>query len=239
MNFKTQSTDVVKQDSSGVQVFLNKVYSYMASSLCLSGLVAYLTSKEPFVNLLYKTTERGISHTVLGWIVVFAPLAFLWFISSASIKGNIKQAKTMFWVFSVLMGASLSSVFLYAPGATIFKAFLITAGAFMALSLYGRSTERDLSGWGSFLFMGVIGIILASIVNIFLASSFLSFAVSVVGVIIFAALTAYDTQRLKVMYAVNMSQEEEDCVAVNGALSLYINFINMFQFILSFLMNRE
>jgi len=206
----------------------------MSLGLLITGLVAFAIANTPAaINLIYGTP--------LKWVVMFAPLAFIWFgfSPSAMRTKSSGQLKTMFFLFSAVFGASLSSVFLVYQGADIARAFFITAATFAATSVYGYVTKRDLSKMGSFLIMGVIGILIAAIVNIFLASTMLQFAISVIGVLVYTGLVAYDTQNIKETYSQSHGIEANSKMAVMGALGLYINFIMLFQFILSLLGNRD
>ncbi|MEL6968190.1 MAG: Bax inhibitor-1/YccA family protein, partial [Pseudomonadota bacterium] len=176
----------------------------------------------------------------LKWVIMLAPLAFVLVLSFGINKLSVATSQIVFWVYSAVMGLSLSSIFLVFTGASIAQTFFVTAAAFGALSLYGYTTKRSLSGMGSFLLMGLIGLIIASVVNIFLASSALAFAVNVIGVLIFAGLTAYDTQRLKETYDMVIGNSEAMAKSsIMGALSLYLNFVNMFMFLLQFMGDRE
>ena len=162
------------------------------------------------------------------WVIALAPLGIVFYMSFGINKMSAGRAQTVFWIFAALMGASLSSIFLQYTGASISRVFFITAGTFGAMSLYGYTTKRDLTGWGSFLLMGLIGILIASLVNIFLKSPAVYWAVSVLGVLIFVGLTAYDTQKIKNMYFESDSSEISSKKAVMGALTLYLDFINLF-----------
>ena len=233
MNINTRQALAIERTSDGLRAFFGKIYNYMAGSLVLSALSAYISTKEPLLNLLYKISDGKLTVSVLGWWIVVAPFLLILMIQSAANQLNPAKTTMLFWIFSVLMGLSMGSIFLTYTTASIFQTFLITAASFIGLSIWGNITKRDLSGLGAFLFMGLIGIILASVVNIFITSSMISFVVSVLGVFIFAGLIVYDTNRLKQMYA-SVSVEQRDVLAVTGALSLYLNFINLFQFLLSF-----
>ncbi|MFK7903217.1 MAG: Bax inhibitor-1/YccA family protein [Nitratireductor sp.] len=221
----------------GLRSYMMRVYNYMSIGLALTGLVAMgtaaLAQSNPAVaNLLY--------NTPLKWVIMFAPLGFIFFLGAKMHTMSASTAKMTFWAFATIMGISMSAIFLVFTGASIAQTFFVTAAAFGGLSLYGYTTKRNLSGMGSFLVMGVIGLIIASVVNIFLASSALHFAISAIGVLIFAGLTAYDTQKIKGMYdQVAGNEELMGRTAIMGALSLYLDFVNMFQFLLSFLGNRE
>ena len=170
---------------------------------------------------------------------MLAPLGMVFFLSARLNKMSVSGAQMAFWIFAGLMGLSLSSIFLVYTGASLTRVFFISAAAFGGLSLYGYTTKKDISGWGSFLIMGLIGIIIASVVNIFLASSALQFAVSVIGVLVFAGLTAYDTQQIKEMYYEGDSTAVAGRKAIGGALRLYLDFINLFLMLLSLFGSRE
>jgi FtsH-binding integral membrane protein len=181
----------------------------------------------------------ALAQTPLIWLVVLAPLGMVIYLSSRLHKMSASAAKTTFWIYAAMTGLSLSYVLLAFTGVSVVRTFLITAASFGALSLYGYTTKRDLSGMGSFLFMGLIGIILASIVNIFMQSPAMHFAISVIGVLLFAGLTAYDTQDIKRIYYAGDSRDIAEKKAIMGALRLYLDFINMFLFLLQFLGNRD
>jgi FtsH-binding integral membrane protein len=229
----------------GLRAFMLGVYNHMTLGLAISGLVALGTNMmavtqsasgrlalTPFGQLLYTTP--------LKWVVVLAPLAFVFFFSFRMERMSAATARNVFYLFAAVMGLSLSTLFLVFKLGSIGQVFFITAATFGALSLWGYTTNRSLSGMGSFLVMGLIGIIIASLVNLFLGSPALQFAVSVLGVLIFAGLTAYDTQKLKEMYVYgDYDSEAAAKVSVFGALTLYLDFINLFQFLLSLLGNRN
>ncbi|MGE3933227.1 MAG: Bax inhibitor-1 family protein [Rhodospirillaceae bacterium] len=212
----------------GLRSYMLSVYNYMASGLALTGIVAYIIAATP---ALY----QPLFGTPLKWVVMLAPLGLVFFFSFKLESMKASTAHTIFWVFAGLMGASMATVFLAFTGASVARVFFITAGTFAAMSLYGYTTKRDLSKFGSFLIMGVIGLILASLVNIFLASSALHFAISAIGVLLFVALTAYDTQRIKEIYADHYDGETISKLTISGALTLYLDFINLFMFLLQFL----
>ena len=215
----------------GLRAYMLRVYNYMASGLAITGVVAYFAA----VSGLYV----AIAQTPLIWLVIFAPLGLVFLLSARVHKMSPGAAQLAFWSFAALMGLSLSYVFLAYTGTSITRVFLITAASFGALSLYGYTTGKDLSGWGSFLFMGLIGLILAMIVNIFLGSSALQFAISVIGVLVFTGLTAYDTQQIKEMYYQGDSTAVAGRKAIMGALRLYLDFINLFIMLLHLFGNRE
>ncbi len=212
----------------GLRSFMLGVYNYMGLGLAITGLVAFIVASTPALYVPIFTTP-------LKWVVMLAPLGFVFFLSARIQAMSTSAAQITFWLFAAVMGISLASVFLVFTGESIARVFFITAATFGAVSLYGYTTKRDLSGMGSFLFMGLIGIIIASVVNIFLASSALQFAVSVIGVLVFTGLTAYDTQRLKDEYVGSLQYAGGDLAAkgaIMGALSLYLNFINLFMMLL-------
>ena len=225
----------------GLRSFMLGVYNKVALGLLLSAALAFLTGTYPPVrDLMYQVTASGIRMTMLGMIVSFAPLVLL-LVSGFAIKNpSPASSGAIYWTIVSLIGASLGVVVLMYTGASIAQTFLITAASFGALSLVGYTTKKDLTGFGSFLIMGLIGLILASVVNIFLKSPGLVFAINALGVLIFAGLIAYDTQRLKMTYYQLGGDQAAMGVATNyGALSLYINFINLFQFLLQFLGQRR
>ncbi len=226
----------------GLRTFMLGVYNKVALGLLLSAALAYLTSSfAPVQELLFRTVDgRFAGMTILGMIVSFAPLAVILFSSFAIRNPTEKTAGLTYWTIVSLMGASLGVVMLVYTGASVVSTFLITATAFGALSLVGYTTKKDLTAFGSFLIIGLIGLILASVVNIFLKSSAMAFIVNIVGVLIFAGLIAYDTQRLKMSYYELGGDKAAMGVATNfGALSLYLNFINLFQFLLAILGTRR
>ncbi len=211
----------------GLRAYMLRVYNYMGLGLAVTGLVAYAVANVPVL-------FNAIFGSGLAWVVMLAPLGLVFLLGSRVHKMSLGAAQATFWVFAALMGASLASVFVMFTEASIARVFFITAGAFGGLSLYGYTTKKSMSGWGSFLLIGLIGIIIASVVNLFIASSALHFAVSVIGVVIFAGLTAYDTQRIKTMYDATADSDHSGKTAIMGALSLYLNFINLFMLLLHF-----
>ena len=226
----TRAVDRAQFDE-GLRAHMLRVYNFMTVGLVITGLVAFFGASSGLPALVYGTP--------LKWVVMLAPLAFIFVLSWNFHKFSFATLQMLFYAFSALMGVSLMYVFLVYTGASIARVFFITASMFAATSLYGYTTKKDLSKMGSFLFMGLIGIIIASIVNIFLGSSALQFAISVIGVIVFTGLTAWDTQRIKEEYAEGYGAEANGKLAVMGALGLYLNFINLFQFLLQLLGNRE
>ncbi|PSJ53156.1 Bax inhibitor-1/YccA family protein [Kumtagia ephedrae] len=235
----------------GLRAYMLKVYNLMALGLAITGIAALgtmmlATTNDP--SAAVATLGNGKMLTSLGvalygsplkWVVMLAPLGMVFFLSARVHTLSISAAQTSFWIFAALMGLSLSSIFLVYTAQSITQTFFITAAAFGALSLFGYTTKRDLTGWGTFLFMGVIGLVIAMVVNIFLASPALQFAISAIGVLVFAGLTAYDTQKIKEMYFEGDEVLVAGRKAIMGALTLYLDFINLFSFLLSFLGNRE
>lgn len=228
-----------ERQSAGLRSYFGRVYNYMAGGLAVSGLTAYMATQEPLFSLFYKVSDQTIGYTGLGWIAIFAPLVMIFMISSAVARMNVARAQTLFWIFSALMGVSLSNVFLLYSGAQIFQAFLVTAASFLGLSLYGYTTKKSLASWGSFLFMGLIGVVMASVVNVFMHSPALNYGVSLIAVFIFVGLTIYDTNRLKWMYNDRASGDAQKAMAINGALMLYLDFINLFRLIIYFMGDRR
>ena len=238
MEFNKQSTSVRSSASEaiidqGLRAYMLKVYNYMASGVLLTGFVALAFFKMAVVSeggQIIGLTNFGntIYASGLKWVIMLAPLAVVFYMSFGIAKMSAAKAQTTFWVFAALMGASLSSIFLIYTGASITRVFFITAGTFGAMSIYGYTTKRDLTKFGSFLMMGLIGIIIASIVNIFMKSTMMYFVISILGVLIFVGLTAYDTQKIKNMYLASDDSEISGKKAVMGALTLYLDFINLF-----------
>ena len=221
----------------GLRNFMLKIYNYMAGGLAVTALAAYLVANNVSLLRLF-FNETG--YTALGWLLLFAPLILVFAFSWVLQRGTLRQVQAMFWGYSTLMGVSLAPIFLVYTGASVARVFLITAATFGALSLYGYTTKKDLSGWGSFLMMGVFGLIIASIVNIFMKSSGLDYALSYLTVFIFAGLVVYDTQNMKSLYYANgMGGDVASRGAIAGALSLYIDFINMFLSLLRLLGDRR
>jgi hypothetical protein len=216
----------------GLRQYMLQVYNYMASGVALTGIVAYLTAA-------YEPLRTAIFTTPLAWVVMLAPLAAVFFLSFKINSIKFSTAQAIFWGYAGLMGLSLASIFLVFTGESIARVFFITAGTFGAMSLYGYTTKRDLSQFGSFLMMGLIGIILASLVNMFLGSTGLQFAISVIGVLVFTGLTAYDTQRIKELYSEIDDSEIFGKKALMGALTLYLDFINLFIMLMQILGNRR
>ncbi|WP_417456000.1 Bax inhibitor-1/YccA family protein [Kordiimonas sp.] len=226
------STTQTAEFDEGLRAYMLKVYNYMASGVLLTGIVAMFVGNSPaMLNAIYGTG--------LHWIVMLAPLAFIMVMSFGINKLSSGALQMIFWAFAATMGVSMAWIFTAYTGTSIARTFFITAATFGALSLYGYTTKKSLSGMGTFLFMGLIGLIIASIVNIFLGSTMLQFVISVVGVLVFAGLTAYDTQRIKESYYMMATGEAVAKGAIMGAVALYLDFVNLFMMLLQFLGNRE
>ncbi len=228
----------------GLRAYMLRVYNYMASGLALTGIVAYVVAQASVQNLAggqMAMTDFGqtLFGTPLKWVVMLAPLAFILVLSFGIHRMSATAAQGVFWAFAAAMGVSLSTIFLAFTGHSIARVFFITAGTFAGMSLWGYTTKKDLTGMGSFLMMGLIGLIIASIVNIFLASSALQFAISVIGVLVFVGLTAYDTQNIKNEYSEYHDQETAGKLAISGALRLYLDFINLFVMLLQLFGDRR
>ena len=215
----------------GLRSYMLSVYNYMASGILLTGIVALL-----FAN-------SGMAAQVLGtplrWVIMLAPLAFVMVMSFGINRLSTGTLQLLFWAFAFVMGLSMSSIFLVFTGTSIAQTFFAVSAAFMGLSLYGYTTKKDLSGFGTFLIMGVVGLLVAMVINIFLQSPAMQMAISAIGVLLFAGLTAYDTQKIKSIYAHVAGTDMMGKAIIMGALNLYLDFINMFSFLLSFMGSRE
>jgi len=223
--YMTQAEASVAQYDVGLRSYMLSVYNYMASALALTGLIAYATANYAMAN---PAVANLLFVSPLKWVVMLAPIALVFFLAARVQSMSSGTAQAVFWVYASLMGLSLASIFLVYTGQSIARVFFITAGTFAGVSLWGYTTKRDLSKFGTFLFMGLIGIIIASIVNIFLGSTALQFAISVIGVLVFTGLTAYDTQRIKELYNELDASDVMGKKAIMGALTLYLDFINLF-----------
>jgi FtsH-binding integral membrane protein len=233
-------TAAVGQDiDAGLRSFMLGVYNNMGIGLAITGLVALGASMLAVQGGQLTGFGQAIYLSPLKWVIMFAPIGLVFLFAARIHSLSASTARAVFWLYAGLMGLSLSSIFLIYTGESIARVFFITAGMFAGMSLYGYTTKRDLSGMGSFLMMGVIGILIASVVNIFLGSSALQFAISVIGVLVFVGLTAYDTQRIKESYSVHMNGEMAAKGAIYGALQLYLDFINLFIMLLQLFGNRE
>ena len=220
----------------GLRSYMLSVYNYMASGVLLTGIIALLFA--PYAGqVLISASGRGMR--ALGWIVTLSPLAIVFAMSFGAARMRTATLQLLFWAFAALMGLSMSTIFLAFTGTSIAQTFFATAAAYLGLSVYGYTTKRDLSGFGTFLVMGVVGILVAMLVNMFLQSSAMALAISAIGVLLFAGLTAYDTQRIKSMYFYVQGTEMAGKTVIMGALTLYLDFINMFQFLLSFMGDRR
>jgi FtsH-binding integral membrane protein len=226
---RTAATQVAYDQ--GLRQYMLRVYNYMASGLFLTGAVA--------IGFYQSGWFYAALGTPLIWVIMLSPLAFVLVLSFGINRLSLFATQALFWAFAGVMGLSMASIFMMFTGGSIARVFFITAGTFAAVSLYGYTTKADLSRFGTFLFMGLIGIVIASVVNIFLASTALQFAISVIGVLVFTGLTAYDTQMIKETYDENHGGEMTGKLAVMGALSLYLDFINLFQMLLSLLGQRN
>jgi uncharacterized protein len=236
-----RSTTYAAEIDQGLRSYMLKVYNYMAIGLALTGVVAYASANAAVDWQTMELTAYGqaIFMSPLKWLVMLAPLGAVMFLSFGIQKLSVAAAQGLFWAYSALVGLSLSSILLVYTGQSVTQVFFISAASFGALSLYGYTTKRNLSAMGSFLIMGLFGLIIASLVNIFMQSSAMAFAISVVGVGVFAGLTAYDTQNIKEMYYEADSAETMGRKAIMGALSLYLDFINMFLMLLRLMGDRR
>jgi uncharacterized protein len=215
----------------GLRDYMLRIYNYMASGLALTGIVAYVFAQSGYY--------AQLAQTPLVYVVMLAPLGLVMWLSYGISRMQASTAQALFWIFAGVMGLSMASIFLHFTGASIARVFFITAGTFAAMSLYGYTTRRDLSQFGSFLIMGLIGVVIASIVNMFIASSALQFAISVIGVIVFTGLTAWDTQRVKEVYLESDPGDVLTKKALMGALTLYLDFINLFVMLLQLVGQRR
>src|SRR4051794_29197870 len=227
----TVGVPTVARDA-GLRSYMLSVYNYMASGVLLTGIIALLFA--PYAGT-YLISANGRSLSGLGWLVTFSPLAFVFAMSFGVNRMQTSTLRMLFWGFATVMGLSMSTLFLAYTGVSIAQTFFATAAAYAGLSLYGYTTKRDLSGMGTFLIMGVVGLLVAMLINLFLQSSTMALVISGIGVLLFAGLTAYDTQRIKSMYAYVAGTDMVGKVVIMGALNLYLDFINMFQFLLYFM----
>ena len=222
----------------GLRQHMIRVYNYMASGLALSGIVAFAVfNSSELASLFFQVTANGrvVGLNGLGWVAIFAPLGLLLLVSFRAEKMSVGAIQAVYWAVTALMGVSLSLVLFRYTGASVARTFFVTAAAFGGLSLYGYTTKTDLSAFGKFLFMGLIGIILAGLVNMIWPSGTMTFIISVAGVLIFSGLIAYDTQKIKEQYSEAYGSDVADKMAIFGALSLYLDFVNLFQFLMSFM----
>lgn len=225
----------------GLRSYMLRIYNYMASALALTGIVAMLAAGSPaFMQAMYNVQGNHVGLSGLGWLVMLAPVGLVMWLSFGLQSLSVRATQAIYWAYAVLIGLSLSSIFLAYTGTSIARAFFVTAGTFGAMSLYGYTTKKDLTRMGSFLIMGLFGIIIASIVNVFLHSSGLNFALSIMGVGIFIGLTAYDTQKLRDMYyQMGGGGDMAAKMSIMGALRLYLDFINIFTALLQLTGSRN
>ena len=220
----------------GLRSYMLSVYNYMASGVLLTGIVAMLFApyaRDVLIN------QAGTGPSLIGWVVMLSPLAFVMVMSFGMHRMQTATLQMLFWAFATVMGLSMSTIFITFTGTSIAQTFFAVSVAFLSLSLWGYTTKKDLSGWGTFLIMGVVGLLVAMLINIFLQSSAMALAISAIGVLLFAGLTAYDTQKIKSMYAYVAGTDMMGKVVIMGALNLYLDFVNMFTFLLNFMGNRE
>ena len=230
VNAATVGVPSVTRDA-GLRSYMLSVYNYMASGVLLTGIVAMLFANSGFA--------AQVMATPLRWLIVLAPLGFVMAMSFGLQRMKTSTLQALFWAFAVAMGLSMSTIFLVYTGTSIAQTFFAVAAGFTGLSLYGYTTKKDLSGWGTFLIMGVVGLLVAMLINLFLQSPAMMLAISAIGVLLFAGLTAYDTQKIKSMYAYVAGSEMQGKAVIMGALNLYLDFVNMFMFLLSFMGNRR
>ncbi|HUE79393.1 MAG TPA: Bax inhibitor-1/YccA family protein [Sphingomicrobium sp.] len=215
----------------GLRSYMLSVYNYMASGVLLTGIVAMLFASSGYA--------AEVMATPLRWLIILAPLGFVMVMSFGMHRLSTGTLQTLFWSFAVAMGLSMSTIFLVYTGVSIAQTFFAVSAGFAGLSLWGYTTKKDLSGWGTFLIMGVVGLLVAIVINLFLQSPAMMMAISALGVLIFAGLTAYDTQRIKSLYDQVAGTDMMGKVVIMGALNLYLDFINMFMFLLSFMGDRR
>ncbi|HEY1723478.1 MAG TPA: Bax inhibitor-1/YccA family protein [Magnetospirillaceae bacterium] len=224
----------------GLRQYMLRVYNYMASGVALTGIIAFLVANTPSIqHVFFQMTPRGIGMTGLGWLAVLAPIGLVMAMSFGINRMRASTAQGLFWAYAALMGVSLSTILMAYTGASVARAFFAAAAAFASLSLYGYTTGRDLNGVGRFMMMGLVGLIVASLINMIWPGPGLTFMISVLGVVIFAGLTAYDTQKIKNMYWVGDNSEVMTKKAVNGALTLYLDFINLFIMLMRLMGDRR
>lgn len=226
-----QRTGALREYDAGLRAYMLKIYNYMAGGLVLTGLIAFYSSQsEAVLSAMYTVQGNAIvGMKSLAWVVTFAPLILVMFLSFGLRTMSLATAQLSYWLYAALMGLSLSTIFLAFTGESIARIFFITAATFGGMSLYGYTTRRDLTGLGSFMTMGLIGLIIASLVNLFLKSTGLQYVLSVIGVLVFVGLTAYDTQKLKQLYyQLDQEGERTGKIVILGALTLYLDFINIF-----------
>ena len=231
-NAATYGTADAARDA-GLRSYMLKVYNYMASGVLLTGIVALLFARTELAQNLM------MNPSILSWVIILSPLVIVLAMSFGANRMSTATIQGLFWAFAVLMGLSMARIFMIFSGESIAQTFFATAAAFLGLSLWGYTTKKDLTGMGSFLIMGLVGLIVASIVNIFVQSTAMGWVISSLGVLIFAGLTAYDTQKIKSMYFYVAGTDMVGKSAILAALTLYLDFVNMFQFLLSFMGSRD
>ena len=240
MEIKSYAPAVVKDTvDEGLRSYMLKVYNYMAGGLCLTALTVYLLIYTGLIRMFFSITETSVGLSLLGWAALIAPFVMVFVFNSSLQRGSFSKVQTIFWLFSAVMGASISPIIMMYTGVSVFRVFLITAATFGSMSLYGYTTKRDLTSLGSFLIMGLWGVIIASVVNIFLHSSTMYWVLSYISVAIFVGLTAYDTQRIRNIYRSQYDEDIMNRMAVAGALSLYMDFINLFLDLLRIIGDRK
>ncbi len=217
----------------GLRSYMLSVYNYMASGVLLTGIVAMLFANSGYAAQVFQ------GGGLLPWVIILSPLAIVFAMSFGVNRMQTSTLQLLFWTFATLMGLSMSTIFLVYTGVSIAQTFFAVSASFLGLSLYGYTTKKDLSGFGTFLVMGVVGLLVAMLINLFLQSSAMALAISAIGVLLFAGLTVYDTQRIKGMYDQVAGTDMMGKVVIMGALSLYLDFINMFQFLLAFMGDRR
>lgn len=239
MSYSTR--DAAATYDAGLRTYMLSIYNYMASALALTGITAYLAANyPPLTDALYNLNGMHPGLTGLGWLVAFAPLAFVLVMSLGLNRLSLAALQGIYWVYAGVMGLSLSSLFFIYTGASIVRAFFITAIVFGSMSMYGYATKRDLTGMGSFMMMGLFGVIFACLLNIFMQSSALQFVISIITVVVFTGLTAYDTQKIKAFYYQTAGNvEAAGKAAIMGALTLYLDFINLFLQMMRFFGDRR
>ena len=239
--YQARTVDQATIDA-GLRQHMLSVFNYMTVALAITGLVAFVVAQMAVASYSpLRLTEFGglLYNSPLKWVIMLAPIGFVFLFAARVHKMSMASAQGTFWAFAAVMGLSLSSIFLVYTGASVTRVFFITSATFAATALFGYTTKRDLSKFGTFLIMGLIGIVIASLVNIFMESSALQFAISVIGVLVFTGLTAYDTQRIKEEYNEMYAPDDLGRMAIMGALSLYLNFINLFTMLMQLLGNKN
>ncbi len=242
-NVQAKASSLSSTDE-GLRQFMLRVYAYMTAGLGITGVIAWLVGRAAVTadtngNLVFTNLGQVVMGSPLAYVIMFAPLGIILWMSFRIQKMRASTAQNLFWLLAACYGISLSAIFIAYSGETIARVFFITSSMFLTMSLWGYTTKRSLAKMGSFLMMGLIGLIIASIVNLFMGSSALQFAISIIGVIVFAGLTAYDTQMLKEIYVANENGEISTKKAIMGALKLYLDFLLMFQYLLMLFGNRE